>query len=71
MKRILLLTLLPLAACTSSEEAPEEVRTRGDVMRDANGNGVEDAVDIANGTSLDENQNGIPDEVEDELRDAD
>ncbi|MBL8803565.1 MAG: hypothetical protein JNN27_16305 [Planctomycetes bacterium] len=32
---------------------------------DCNGNGVEDAVDIAGGYSGDENGNGIPDECED------
>ena len=31
---------------------------------DCNGNGVDDAQDIANGTSLDCNENGIPDECE-------
>ncbi|MFT7679568.1 MAG: hypothetical protein ACI8QC_003572, partial [Planctomycetota bacterium] len=33
-------------------------------ITDCNGNGVEDADDIANGTSLDCNSNGIPDECE-------
>jgi len=32
--------------------------------RDCNGNGVEDAADIAEGHSVDENWNGIPDECE-------
>lgn len=31
---------------------------------DCNGNGVEDAVDIGNGTSTDTNKNGIPDDCE-------
>ncbi len=31
---------------------------------DCNGNGIEDAVDIAFGTSSDVNQNGVPDECE-------
>lgn len=43
--------------------APLEPSER--VFRDANGNGVEDSEDINNGTSLDEDANGIPDEVED------
>ncbi len=34
------------------------------VIHDANGNGIEDAIDIADGTSLDVDQNGWPDEVE-------
>lgn len=34
------------------------------VMWDCNGNGIEDAVDISVGTSLDRNYNGIPDECE-------
>ncbi len=34
------------------------------VMWDCNGNGVEDAVDISVGASLDRNYNGIPDECE-------
>ena len=35
-----------------------------DPYLDCNDNNVEDAIDIANGTSEDENQNGIPDECE-------
>lgn len=35
---------------------------------DCNGNGVEDAVDIAGGYSSDEDGNGIPDECEDAPR---
>ena len=34
---------------------------------DCNANGVHDAVDIANGTSLDANQNGIPDDCPDDV----
>ncbi|MCP3914204.1 MAG: hypothetical protein GY711_01475 [bacterium] len=37
------------------------------LVSDANGNGVDDWVDIAVGTSLDENANAIPDEVEAEF----
>ena len=33
-------------------------------VHDANGNGIEDGKDIANGTSMDKNANGIPDEAE-------
>ena len=33
-------------------------------VHDCNGNGIEDAEDIAAGTSCDENKNGIPDECE-------
>ena len=35
-----------------------------DTGQDCNGNGIPDACDIANGTSLDLNSNGIPDECE-------
>jgi hypothetical protein len=36
----------------------------GDPWSDCNKNGIDDAVDIANGTSVDANNNGIPDECE-------
>lgn len=36
----------------------------GDPWYDCNKNGIDDAVDIANGTSVDANSNGIPDECE-------
>ncbi|MCK6447569.1 MAG: hypothetical protein L6Q99_14350 [Planctomycetes bacterium] len=36
----------------------------GDPWYDCNKNGIDDAVDIANGTSVDSNANGIPDECE-------
>ncbi|MCC6409875.1 MAG: hypothetical protein IT453_22165 [Planctomycetes bacterium] len=36
----------------------------GDPWYDCNKNGIDDAVDIANGTSVDANNNGIPDECE-------
>jgi hypothetical protein len=39
-------------------------------LPDCNTNGVNDSVDIATGTSLDENHNGIPDECPDEARRA-
>ena len=34
------------------------------VFRDCNGNGIDDAVDIAAGDSFDANDNGVPDECE-------
>ncbi len=37
----------------------------GCIANDDNGNGIDDAVDIADGTSSDVNGNGIPDETED------
>ncbi|MEM1453411.1 MAG: hypothetical protein AAF957_24945 [Planctomycetota bacterium] len=46
---------LSLGATATSSEVP---------VRDFNGNGVEDLVDILTGTSKDEDGNGIPDEVE-------
>jgi len=32
------------------------------LLRDCNGNGIEDALDIANGTSSDLDEDGVPDE---------
>jgi hypothetical protein len=40
----------------------------GDIT-DCNGNGIDDAIDIENGTSQDTNQNGIPDECEGSITD--
>ena len=37
---------------------------------DCNNNGIEDVIDIANGTSQDENGNGIPDQCDDQCGDA-
>ena len=59
---------LPLLACTAPEEVAPPTRACDGPHHDANNNGVEDAKDIGNGTSLDENQNAIPDEVEEALR---
>ncbi len=52
----------PAECPASAQEAPAE--TTSEAMPDCNGNGVEDAKDIANGTSLDANLNAIPDECE-------
>jgi hypothetical protein len=38
-------------------------------ITDCNGNGIDDATDITNGTSTDVNQNGIPDECEFSIKD--
>ncbi len=46
-------------------EAPMKSVARPEPFSDFNGNGVEDSEDISNGTSLDEDANGIPDEAED------
>jgi len=43
----------------------ERALTNGCIANDDNGNGIDDAVDIADGTSSDVNGNGIPDEAED------
>lgn len=43
--------------------APAAAAARGD-WNDCNANGVEDAVDIALGTSADVDRNGVPDECE-------
>ena len=50
----------PLAALAALERGPAPLPA----VLDCNGNGIEDAVDIAFGTSSDVNQNGVPDECE-------
>ena len=72
---LLLLTLLPPAPCAQADgDAPGAAPARSalpvspappSVLYDCNDNGVEDAVDIALGTSVDANENAIPDECED------
>jgi hypothetical protein len=51
---LVLLALLPVG----------EVAARGAPFSDCNHNGIEDAIDIAFGTSSDVDRNGIPDECE-------
>jgi hypothetical protein len=41
-----------------------DAASTGDICYDCNGNGIEDAVDIATGYSVDMNGNGIPDECD-------
>lgn len=62
-----LLAVIAVIACrTAPEPAPErETAPPVPAIMDANGNGVDDSLDIMNGTSLDEDSNGIPDEAED------
>ncbi len=48
----------------SSEELSELLRVIGD-FEDCNNNGTADAVDIENGTSVDTDANGVPDECDD------
>lgn len=55
---IALLALLTCASSSRPAQAPEAS------LYDCNGNGIEDAVDIAYGSSADANKNGIPDECE-------
>ena len=58
-------SLLLLACFASPATAhPELSRAAAHHQRDCNGNGIEDGVDIGNGTSLDLNRNGVPDECE-------
>lgn len=73
-----LLVLSALSACTASlsqsqdqsqDQAVVQLRPSGGAaltrpIVDGNDNGVEDAIDISDGTSLDEDLNGIPDEIE-------
>lgn len=60
---------LGLAASRSGAPQNDELDATAILLEpftDCNGNGVEDAVDIAQGASSDTNANGIPDECEDE-----
>jgi hypothetical protein len=50
--------------------APAFARAADGAWQDCNANGVEDAVDIALGTSVDVDRNGIPDECESALAPA-
>ncbi len=63
-----LLLLACLAAPPASSPALPPVRSNQPAvplpLRDCNGNGIEDGVDIGRGTSLDKNRNGVPDECE-------
>jgi hypothetical protein len=62
--RNLPLALAALIVCISlaaRECAPTEARTVA-AGRDCNANGIEDALDIANGTSSDLDSDGVPDE---------
>ena len=52
------LTLSPAAAALAA------VAYAAPAASDCNGNGIDDATDIANGTSEDCNGNGIPDECD-------
>lgn len=58
----LILALGPLLGCmTPLCGAADELTGR---LHDCNGNGIEDAVDIALGASADADANGVPDECE-------
>ncbi len=52
------------ASSPSSDSEPARPHVRDEIVTDMNGNGVDDMIDISDGTSLDEDLNGIPDEVE-------
>jgi len=66
MIRILpnLIGLASLLAPAGLAQTPTGVPLKPAIMQDCNGNGIEDAVDIATGISSDANLNGIPDECE-------
>lgn len=78
---LLLALLVPLTfgcrtasgACEGEAQAPAAAPAPAavDIMSDFNGNGIEDAYEIATGSLLDENLNGIPDEAEAMFMDAD
>ena len=55
LRSLALIALLSAAAAPEAQPAP---------VFDCNGNGIEDAVDIALGSSGDANRNGVPDECE-------
>ena len=52
-----------VAGCHEPGRVAPQVCADEPIM-DFNGNGIDDAIDISDGTSLDENLNGIPDEAE-------
>jgi len=69
----LLLTSLPWLGLSNAREpvvAPTDRAAGVSSTRDCNGNGVDDSVDIAIGTSGDLDQNGIPDECQGIVRSA-
>lgn len=70
MKLLKSLLILPVLACASTEDCCTSCTSSSgsELLQDSNGNGVEDSVDIALGTSLDLNENAIPDEVEEDLQ---
>ncbi len=54
-----------LSTAQAVVEAPQhEAAAAADTGPDCNGNGVEDAVDIASGYSVDLDGNGVPDECD-------
>ncbi len=52
------------AAAPETASVPRADRTVDSSFQDANGNGIDDALDISDMNSLDENLNGIPDDAE-------
>lgn len=60
------ITPLLLITCLASPPSAPGVlpRVAAPCVRDCNGNGIEDGVDIGSGTSQDLNRNGVPDECE-------
>jgi len=65
MRSLILAAILCLTA-PLGEWLPSGVAAAAEAGEfDCNGNGVEDAVDIAGGYSSDEDGNGVPDECED------
>ena len=66
---VLLALFAPLAAADGAACRPSRGGSAGEatlhaVTTDVNGNGIEDAYDIATGDLSDENLDGIPDEAE-------
>lgn len=61
---LLALPLLLLAAVPGSGAGSPPGPGDGPPFRDCNGNGIEDAIDIALGTSADADFDGVPDECQ-------
>jgi hypothetical protein len=63
--RCLTLTLLLASSAASSDDERAPLPRCGCAASfDCNDNGIEDAIDIANGSSSDADGNGVPDECE-------
>jgi hypothetical protein len=58
------LLLLALSPCSGAVSGAGHGPPEGPLFRDCNANGIEDAIDIALGTSCDADFDGVPDECQ-------